>query len=156
MKCKICNADAENGLLILGEGFVCSEDCAQISQARHEKYLNELDSEELLDMPDQFETKDFERWCLKCAMNWLRNLSAKDRKFLGKSNPMLLLPGQLALYFKEQILQNLHPAYHSEINHHGHDRFFSRGTYCLRQPVPKAKIIEAAQKADLLTSEATY
>ena len=156
MKCEICNADAENGLLILGQGFVCSEDCAQIGQARLNKYLDELDSEELLDMPDQFETKDFERWCLKLAIKWLKSLSAKDRKFLRKSNPMFLLPGQLALYFKEQILQNLHPAYHSEIYHQGHDRLFSRGTYCLRQHVPKEIIIEAAQKADLLTSEATF
>lgn len=100
--------------------------------------------------PVDLETHDFERWSLKFAVKWLRSLSESDRKKIASGNPLMLAPEELALDFKERILRHLHPAYHSDVEHRGHARMFSGGTYCLRQPVPKEKIIEAAQKAELI------
>ena len=153
MKCNICEREADKDSLIFGQAlFVCSEDCYQIALARQKKYHDELDAEEYSKMPDKLETHDFERWSLKFAVKWLRSLSAADRKKFGNDNPIMLMPEELALEFKERILRHLHPAYHSEVEYRGHDRLFSGGTYCLRQPVPKEKIIEAAQKANLIAA----
>jgi hypothetical protein len=150
MKCNICGHEATKGSIIFGSGFVCSEDCAQIARSGRKKFHDELNSEELCEMPDKLETQDFERWTLKFAVQYLQSISDADREVIANGNPIMLIPEELALDFKARILRHLHPAYHSNIQNRGHDRLFSDGTYCLRQPVPKEKIIEAAKKAQLI------
>jgi hypothetical protein len=151
MKCIICDCETEKIRIIFGQGLVCSDACAQTASARRDRYYEELNAEDLAEMPDKLETSDLERWILKYAIKRLHCICDEERKQLENEAPMLLMPEQFAMICKEQVLQNLHPAYHSEVKHYGVDRLFSGGTYCLRQPVPKAKILEAAQKAELIT-----
>lgn len=150
MKCDICNTEAENGSMIFGQGFACSKDCAQIARGRRKAIHDELSAEPIGQMPEVLETADFERWALKFAVIWLRGLSKADRKKLGGNNPMMLIPEELALDFKDRIIRHLHPAYISEVETRGHARLFHGGTYCFRQAVPAEKIVEAARKADLI------
>lgn len=147
MKCNICEIESEEGLLLWGQGFACSENCAQIAALRRKNFHDELDAEKLTDKPDNLRTHDFS---LKLAVKWLRSLSDSDRKTLTESNPVMLVPEVIVLDFKKNILRNLHHEYYSSVEHHGVDRLFSSGTYCLRRSVPKEEIIRAAQKAELL------
>jgi len=134
----------------MGQGFACSEDCQQIANGRRKAFIDELKAEPINTMPEQLETHDFERWSLKFAVHFLDGLSDGDRKRLARSNPIFLSPEHLALDFKERIISHLHKAYVSDVEHRGHDRMFSSGTYCFRQPVPAEKIIEACRKAQLI------
>jgi hypothetical protein len=150
MKCDICSGESEKGFMIFGQGFVCSEDCSQIAQSRRKAWHDELLAEALNEMPESLSTGAFERWSLKFALHFLKSLSEADRAKIGKSNPMLLIPEQLALDFKERILRQIHPAYISEIEYKGHSRLFCGGEYCFRQNVPAEKIVEACRKAELI------
>jgi len=151
MKCDICGSEASSGSLIFGQGFSCSKDCNQIAHGRRDAYHAKLAAEPLGEMPDQLETGDFEKWSLKFAIIWIKSLKEKDRKKLAKNNPMMLIPEELALEFKERIIRHLHRAYVSEVEHRGHARMFSGGTYCFRQPVPCGEILKAARAAQLIS-----
>lgn len=159
MKYKICKAETERGRLVPGLGSVCSNDCAQMDSARLRKYFDDLGSEEISDMPDQLGAKDFDRWCLKYEIHWFKSLRAKDKEFLNKSHPILMMPrgisgGQIASFVKERILENLRPAYYSKTI--GWGGFFGGSTRGLRPHVSKEKIIKAAQKAGLLSNEGQF
>jgi len=132
---------------MFGIGPVCSDDCGQIGQGKRATYHKELLSEPSGQMPEKLETGDFERWSLKLALHFLNGLSSKERKRL---NPLLLIPEELSLEFKERILRHIKPCYVSEIEYKGHQRMFSSGEYCFRQPVPCEHIVEAARSAQLI------
>lgn len=148
MNCEICNAPASQGLL--GLGFYCSDAHKAELLAQQKAQFDELRAESVNEMPEQFETEDFERWTLKFAVHFLDGLSEQNRAFLRKNNPMMLQADQLALEFKDRIICHLHKAYVSETRARGHERMFHGGTYCFRQPVPAEKIVEAARKAQLI------
>lgn len=148
MKCEICNAPASQGLL--GLGFYCSAAHKAELLDQQKAVFDELRAEPVNEMPEQFDTHDFERWALKFAIHFLDGLSEQDQAFLAERNPMMLQPDQLALDFKDRIICHLHKAYVSETRARGHERLFHGGAYCFRQPVPAEKIIEAARKAQLI------
>lgn len=150
MKCEICNGESDRGSLIFGLGFVCSEDCAQIAKGRIDAHHKELSDEPLAEMPDKLETADFERWALKLAIHALKGLTAATESKLRKNNPMMLVPHNMALELKDQIIRHIPRCYVSETEAKGHDRMFYGGTYCFRQPVPKEVIYAACKKAEIL------
>jgi hypothetical protein len=151
MKCDICESTIKEGFITAG-GNVCSEDCRQIIAGRIKAYHDELHKEPLGQMPDNFSTGDFERWTLKFAVHWLRGLSDEERAEVKRKNPLLLVPDQLALDFKERIISRLPSRYVSSVENRGHSRLFSGGTYCFRQVVPAQAIIEAARRAQLINA----
>lgn len=150
MKCEICEQEASAGNLIFGLGFVCSEDCAQIAHGRVKHYHDELRAEPLETMPEQFETGDFERWALKLALHCIETMDKRTKTKISQNNPMMLIPENLSLELKDQILNHIPRCYVSEVEARGHERIFHGGTYCFRQPVPKATIYEACKKAQIL------
>lgn len=150
MKCDYCGKEAEKGHLIFGQGFACSTSCGDQMSAARQAFNDELAAEELCEMPEMLDTADFERWALKFAIHFIRKLSDGERKKLARNNPMLLVPEELALDFKERILRHVHRAYVSETNNRGHARLFCGGSYMFRKPVPAEHIVEACRQADLI------
>lgn len=150
MKCDICGTEASAGHLIVGEGFCCSEDCVQIAKERRNVFIQTLRNEPLEEMPAQLETHDFESWALKLAVHVLDSMAEDMKRTIAGANPMMLQPETLALELKDQIIKKLHKAYVSETEVRGHARMFYSGEYCFRQPVPKAAILDAAVRAQIL------
>ncbi len=132
---------------MFGVGPICSDDCGQIAKCRRDSYHNELLKEPAGQMPNNLSTGDFERWSLKFALHFLNGLSKREK---AKLNPLLTIPEELALEFKERILRHIKPCYVSEIEYKGHQRMFASGEYCFRQEVPCEHVIEAARKAQLI------
>jgi hypothetical protein len=122
-----------------------------MSDAVYRSVYEELKAEELEIMPDELNTGDFGRWTLKFSIHFIGNLPKQAKAKLKRNNPLMLIPEQLALEFKERILRHIKPCYVSEVEARGHERLFHGGTYCFRQAVPRAHLIEALRKADLIT-----
>lgn len=150
MKCDVCGQEASSGSLMFGFGFTCSEDCSQIAHGRVKSYHEELTAEPLGQMPDNMETADFERWALKLALHMVKGMDEKIRQKIQANNPMMLVPENLSLELKDQIIRQIPKCYVSEVEARGHERIFHGGTYCFRQPVPKDVIYKACQKAQVL------
>lgn len=147
MKCVICGAETKSATIVFSIGAACSDDCIQIAQGRRHAMIDQLKAEPLEEMPDQFETHDFERWAFKLSVHLIEHMTQQQKESVA---PFLQVPEWLSLELKERILNHIPACYVSSVRSRGHERLFSSGTYCLRQPVPKQTVIEACQKAEIL------
>lgn len=147
MKCDICGTETNSATVVFLVGYACSEDCAQIAQGRRKARHDELAAEPLALMPDALTTHDFERWALKLAVHIIRGLPEDKRHEIEDANPIMLTPEVLSLDLKDQILRYVPRAYYSEAKT---PRGIADAEFMFRQPVPRAVITLAAQKAGII------
>lgn len=145
MKCDICGNEVSNGFLVYGSGFTC-EGCSDTANEKRKQHHADLLAEPIGEMPDHFETADFERFFLKFAVHWINQLPDSDR---GKLNPIFLVPEELANKFKDEVLAHL-GKYTSTFEARGHERLFHGGTYRIFKPIPCKDVHKAMKKAKLL------
>jgi len=66
---------------------------------------------------------------------------------VAKTNPVALVPEDLALEIKERVLQFVPLYYVSSMDAKGHERIFYGGTFEFKCKVPKKVILNALVKA---------
>ena len=87
------------------------------------------------------------------ALKSLARMSPADRRDIADRVPSLLNPRDFSLHLKEVILEQMPRFYVSEMDHQGHGRMFSSGTYCFKCKVPDSVILTAIEKAGLTRDE---
>ena len=147
-KCDVCGKDTDKVLLNIGA--CCPGDCEKQLVEEYNLYHRELLTERLDDIPETFETHDFERFTLKYAIHALEVMSKKTRDKIERNNPMISIPENFALHVKEQVLNFLPAEAVHQVDSVGHVRMFSGGEYSFVKTIDKDIIIDAFYQAGLL------
>jgi hypothetical protein len=155
MNCAVCEKKNLTSATVLPDyGAACSEKCYKVLKTKREAYLDELRAETLGVIPEELDVRAFERFVLKFALHFLRDLNPKSKAKLKRSCPMILIPEELALEFKDRLLKHIPLFYVSSLDATGHERMFHGGVYQFKCAVPSKVVIEAFKKAELIEKRA--
>lgn len=137
-KCSICAGPAKEGYL--GVGFFCSEKCRKALVERHTKYEDELLSEGIDVMPDEFDIPTFDRYIRKVALHKLKDLPKKMMRDWKKKSPEMLVPSHLAMTIKGKVIQKIPLFYVSAIKSEVQEGVT---LFQFKAKVPKAVVVKA-------------
>lgn len=141
MNCDICGKEANTAFM--HGGVYCNEKHAKMLMARRTALHDQLLAEPDFSLPETLDLPAFERFSLKVALKSLRTLCDKHRAKIEKMMPMLLIPEEMALKVKEEILQHIPSEYVELYEARGHERLFHGGTFSFKKDIPAQVIIDA-------------
>jgi hypothetical protein len=146
-KCAVCGKPAKSALVRVGA--FCSELCKRELMERDEKKKSELLGEAVDVMPDEFDLEAFERYVLKSALHFLKELPPMMRAKWMKKHPLMLVPEEFADQVKGRVLMNLPNDYVSVMHAEKGGKLLMDGNYQFKKKVPKAVMIDALIKAKM-------
>jgi hypothetical protein len=153
MECGICGKKTDTALMHAGP--YCSPKHERMLRARRTALHDQLLAEPDFSLPDELDLPAFERFSLKVALKSLQTLCPKHRAEIEERMPLLLVPEEMALKVKEEILQHIPDEYVELQEARGHERLFHGGTFSFKRNIPAQVIIDALAQTSFVSRKRT-
>jgi len=155
MKCNLCEAEVTGGTISSYAGFVCEDDgCKNEARTLRESVMGKARAYSFDDIPETMDVPAFEDFVLGYAVSVLDN--EDSRKVIREINPLLVIPEELALFWKDRLLEGLRDELDAsneflDINEsRGHERWFHGGTFRFIKPIPSEAVLEVAKRLGMM------
>lgn len=149
MKCNICEKEVDKGSFGTIAGFVCEDPACKAAAVAQRKafFAREWKPVDIENAGQLNENMTL------FAYTWLEQVKKSEPKAYAKilrNNPLMTIPEELQLDFTEKVLNALPPDYHSSFTNRGHARMFCGGEFRLIKTIPKAELVKALIKAQII------
>lgn len=157
MKCDLCERDVERGILSDYAGFVC-DDCRDEARAIREAALDDAREFDFDAIPEVVGAKVFEEFALAYSVLVLDD--DKSRAEIAEVNPLLAVPEELALFWKEKLLVEIRKTlvatgespddFVRMERAKGYDRVAQAGFYEFVEPIPADVLYKSAESLGMI------